>query len=214
MMGRRTGFTLVELLIASAISAIIILSIYSAFQTGILSYGRLDSATTLFQTARSIFNRMELDLVNAFAYKQEDAKFSGNAASLDFFSAVPSFVEGESTPGVSRIKYSLQQNSLQRNFFSGLDTLKEGLEPYAAEMSSEVKQIGFQYAFPSDNPETPLSWQDFWPKEEDAAQKKSLPVAVKIKLSLIEKDRRQKEIGSVEFNKVILLPEGQVITNE
>jgi len=213
-MKQKTGFTLVELLIASAISAVIIISIYSAFQSGILSYGRLDSATTLFQTARSILNRAELDLVNAFAYKQEDAGFSGTSASLEFFSAVPAFIEGSSAPGVWRIKYALSRNTLQRIFCRGIDSLIADAEPSETEMSQEVKQISLRYAFPSGNPQEPLEWQDSWPNQDDAAQKKSLPAAVEISLSLIEKDRRQREAGSIIFTRVIPLAEGQAIANE
>lgn len=207
MIMRKTGFTLIELLIAATISAVIILSLFSAFQTGILSFNRIDSSFNVYQSARVIFSRMEADLKNAFVYSQADSKFKGSANSINLFSVTDVYEEGVSYPEVCGISYGFYSNTLTRAVLQGMDSLTGKETPDVDELSLNVREISFQYASssPSDPAKT-IEWLSSWPKENDLEQAKTLPSAVKIKLLLMEKDKRQKEIGLVEFTKTIPLP--------
>lgn len=203
----QTGFTLIELLIAASIFSIIILSLYSAFQTGILTYNKMDSAFGVYQTSRVALNRIELDLKNSFAHSKDDSKFRGSGQTLDFFSVIDAFEKGTSYASVYRIKYELSGTALKRTCFQGIDALKESAAVFEGdELTSEAKEISFQYAFATSNPDKPYDWQDSWPKADNPDQQKTIPLAVKIKLSLIEKNRQQKELGIVEFTKIVSLP--------
>lgn len=202
------GFTLVELLIAISIFSIIILSLYSAFQSGVLSYNKIDSAFNIYQTVRVVFNRMELDLKNSFPYSKTDSKFTGSMQTLGFVSAVDSFKKYELSSQILGVRYELNNGILKRTCYQGLGAVEENLESEGEELSSDVKEISFEYACATDKPENPYSWQESWPKGENSEQKKFLPLAVKIKLSLIEKDKRQKEINIIEFSKIVSLPLG------
>jgi prepilin-type N-terminal cleavage/methylation domain-containing protein len=201
------GFTLVELLIASSIFSVIILSLYSAFQTGVLTYNRMDSAFMVYQASRVTLNRLELDLKNSFIYSENDAKFRGSSQTLDFFSVIDAFEEGASYASVYRIQYELSGTALKRTCYQGVDALKENGAAFAGdELTSEAKEISFQYAFATGNPDKPYDWQDSWPQADNPEQQKALPLAVKIKLSLIEKGRQEKELSIVEFTKIVSLP--------
>lgn len=200
------GLTLIELLIATAIFSIIILSIYSAFQIGILSYHKIDSAFEVYQMARLVLNRIALDLRNTFIYAQDNSRFEGDETNMVFFSGLDSFSEGKMFLDLCRIKYSLAEEKLKRSSYKGLNALN-AKDP-DGESFYEVKNISFQYAYATDKPDKPYDWQTAWPKDE--SQKNALPQAVKIKLSLLEKDKRQEEQARViEFNKIIALPLGE-----
>jgi prepilin-type N-terminal cleavage/methylation domain-containing protein len=206
MIKTRRGFTLIEILIASSIFSLVILGLYSAFQTGIFAYNRIDSAFNIYQTARILFNRMESDLKNSFIYSEDDSKFQGTGSGLEFFSAVDSFTESTSVVAICRIKYYLEADSLKRSCQQGLDALQDGADIEGEELSADVKEVSLQYAYSKGIKDKPFEWQDSWPQENVPESKKTLPLAVKIKLSLIERDRHKKETQVVEFTKIVLLP--------
>lgn len=200
-----TGFTLIELLVAITIFSIIIMGIYSAFQTGILSYGKLDSNFEVYQGARVILNRMELDLRNVFSYQKDDSRFLGGLVDIEFFTTADAYSKGLSLPNVYHVKYSLENQSLKRLSAGGDDALKVGLDVEGKELSSSIKEFSLRYiALPSTGSQVPYEEQENWPKDD--IQKKAIPIAVKIKLVVMEKDRRGADTGRVtEFNKVVAL---------
>lgn len=200
------GFTLVELLIAASIFSVIILSLYSALQTGILSYNKIDSSFAIYQDARILLSRMETELENSFAYSNLDSNFKGGESSLEFLSVLDLFEGSQSYTNVFRVKYELQGEALKRSAYQGLDVVKQNGESVIEELSGSVKEISFQYAYPTSNPNEPFDWQNEWPSSADPNQAKQLPLAVKIQLSLIEKNRHGKEAGIVKFSKIVALP--------
>ncbi len=195
-MKRIRGFTLIELLVAASIFSVAALSVYSAFRTGILSYNKIDSAFNIYQTARLFFNRIELDLNNSFNYCADESKFKGSSQNLDFFSVTDSFLEGSSSPNISCIKYNLENTELKRAAYQGIGAFKENLDAGSEDLYPDIKKISFQYAYLTGNEDKPYVWQDSWPSEDDENQKKSLPAAVKIELS----------VGDAVFTKVVSLP--------
>ncbi|MFH0790861.1 MAG: prepilin-type N-terminal cleavage/methylation domain-containing protein [Candidatus Omnitrophota bacterium] len=206
------GFTLIELLIASLIFSIIILSVYSSFHTGILSYNKIDSAFNIYQTARIILNRMELEIKNSFAYGKDDSKFKGDNQYLSFFTVLDSFNKeaAEFYSDIYRVQYKSDGAIVTHGCLKGLNALKEDQADAEinSELSSNIKKVSFAYASPiTDTPENPYEWQDFWPKTSDTDQQKSLPLAVKITLSLAEKDKRDpQQERIIEFIRIVSLP--------
>lgn len=209
-----TGFTLVELLLAASIFSVIVLSIYSAFQTGILSYRKADAAFGLLQEARLILYRMELDLKNSFAYTKENSRFQGTQGNMDFFSLTDTFSEGQVFSNLSRIKYELASGILKRVYYKGKSILEETGNGEDQELSSDVKGISFQYAYATNNPAEPYGWQSFWPKKEnesDLTQQKAIPLAVKIELTMKEQGGKGGSAGGQQeqeavFTRIISLP--------
>lgn len=198
-MRKRYGFTLIELLIATSIFSVVILSLYSAFHTGILSYRKIDSASIVYQNARIVLNRIELDLKNSFVYSDTDSRFKGDTESVEFFSILDTFdKEGNIYSHICQIKYEFSDGILKRTCYKGLDALKENPSVEAEELSFAVNEVSFQYE--TDKANEPS--QEFWPKDN---QKSILPLAVRIKLVLIEKLKQEE--NPIEFNKVISLPQ-------
>lgn len=207
--GSLTGFTLIELLIASVIFFAILLSVYSAFYAGLMSYNKMDSSFNTYQEARVIFNRMERDLKNSFAYSNADSGFRGESQALEFFTAIDSYNNAQPEINLYHMKYMLTPDSLERSFHKGIEALNPASEGSRDALTSNIKELVFQYAYPADNSGNSYNWQASWPKENDDNQKKALPLAVKVKLALIQKDSsegRDKGEVSVDFYKVIPLP--------
>ncbi|MFA4888415.1 MAG: prepilin-type N-terminal cleavage/methylation domain-containing protein [Candidatus Omnitrophota bacterium] len=203
---RKKAFTLVELLISTAILSLVVLSLYSAFQVGLASYKRMDSASTVYQAARVILNRMELDLKNAFAYSGKDSGFKAQDKVLQFLILQDLFTADGLSSNICLIKYNLNGQVLTRICAIGLDALKTDIALEPDELSADIKELEFEYAYETDTPDNPYVWQKgIWPKEGDQSQVKSLPLAVKVKLLLIERDALQGETGSVEFSRIIPL---------
>lgn len=194
------AFTLIELLIATLIFSIIILTIYSAFQTGILTYRKTDSAFETYQTARIALNRIELDLKNAFAYKADDPQFQGSAIAMEFFSIIDSYREDKLNTDTCRIKYEWNENDkiLKRACYTGLAALETQTGEESEDLAFNVGRFVFEYAWPTGEKENPYTWEQAWPKADNSA--KTLPLAVKIKLSL----------NAIEFTKIVSLPLGKI----
>lgn len=201
---RIKGVTLIELLICVAISSIIALSLYSALAAGILTSNRMDSAFGVYRNARILLNRLGQDLACAFIYSAENSGFGGGAGRLAFFSTVESFENGKSSPGICRLSYTFENGALTRVCYRGMDALKEIPDSPVEKLSSGIKELSFEYAAASEDPRLPYNWQDTWPKPDNPKQKNSLPLAVKIKFSLIERDR-SKETAIIEFSRIVPL---------
>ncbi|MFH1440910.1 MAG: type II secretion system protein GspJ [Candidatus Omnitrophota bacterium] len=211
------GFTLIELLISAAIFSVIVLSIYSAFRTGILSYNKVDSSFDLYQTARIAFNKIEHDLRNSFIYLQKDlqskesSSFKADKYRLDFFSRLDSInSQAQTYPEICRVIYELDGNVLKRACYKGLDALEDisGLDIQADDLAGQVKEISFEYAFSViNNSEKCYDWQEVWPEQNIDEQEKSLPLAVRIKLVLSETNLKpNQQPKDLEFIKIVSLP--------
>ncbi|MCX5699846.1 MAG: prepilin-type N-terminal cleavage/methylation domain-containing protein [Candidatus Omnitrophica bacterium] len=198
-MNKKNGFTLIELMLVSVIFSLLILSIFSAFRTGLLSHEKIDAAANLYQKARLSLSLIEAELKNAFVYAESDSKFMGSPESMDFFSILDVYdKEGKIFSNIGRIRYKILDHSLTRKVSQGILALKAVVEEEGESFLSGVEKLSLQFAAPSTVPDKLCEWQDLWPKEGVADQKKQLPIAVKIKLVL-----KQKDNSLVEFNKIM-----------
>ncbi|MCX5697175.1 MAG: prepilin-type N-terminal cleavage/methylation domain-containing protein [Candidatus Omnitrophica bacterium] len=204
-----TGFSLVELLIASAIFAVVMVSIYSAFRTGIFGYKNIQENIDTYQAARFIFNRMDLDLRNAFIYSANNTGgFVGSKEGMSFYSIVERFYDGKAVQDYAFISYELKDGKLLRTCYRNRnkDMIINGPEIQAQELPGSIDSLVINYAYidQTKNKNT-LEWtktntwmaQDNPPTEEV----KVLPVAVNIKLRLKNK-------AVEDFERTIFLPLG------
>ncbi|MDD5465944.1 MAG: prepilin-type N-terminal cleavage/methylation domain-containing protein [Candidatus Omnitrophica bacterium] len=200
-MNKKNGFTFIELMIVSVIFSLLILSIYSAFRTGLSSHEKIDAAANLYQKARLSLSLIEAEIKNVFVYAKLDSKFIGSSGSMEFFSILDAYdKEGKISSNIGHIRYEILDNSLTRKESEGILALKAGLKEEGESFLSGVEELSLQFAAPSIVSARLYEWQDLWPKDGDVDQKKQLPVAVKIKLVL-----KQKDNSLVEFNKTIPL---------
>ena len=200
---KRSAFTLIELLIAASISVIMLVGIYSAFQSGVMSYRKIEGAFAPYQSARNILNRMGLELRNVFAYASDDTGFQGQEKNMVFFTVLDAFEKGAEIRDFYRIKYAADNGVLERSAFAGTEAIvamKKEADALSRKSTYKVKGISFQYAC-ARGADKGYDWLPAWPKDD--SQKNMFPLAVKITLSLGADSAGQ---GAIEFTKIVGLP--------
>ncbi len=188
------GFTLVELLIASSIYVVIMMSVYLAFHSGVFGYRKIEETLKVYQEAAKILDQLNSDLRNSFAFSEDESKFSGSWQSAGFLTLVDTFDAGMVRSVYSFVSYQLSGNTLTRLCRKGKEALNENSLVGPEEMSGEVEELAFSYAIaPQEG--APLEWRDEW------SDPKVLPQAVKIRLVIRNKTRE-------EFERTVFLPSG------
>ncbi len=174
MKKKKKALTLLELLIVSSISAVIMVSIYAAFRTGTFGYRDIQNNIKVYQAARQILERINTDLRNAFAYSNNETKFKGDTNGISFLTLVDTFSRDKITQDYAFVSYKLEGNTLMRLCRKNKDALNDKSEVAWQEFGSNIKEITFSYGFLL--PGQPLQWKDLWDNPL------ALPVAVKVKL--------------------------------
>ncbi len=184
--------TLIELLIASSIFVVVMITIYSAFHTGLFGYSDIEDSIDIYQTARLLLERLNLDLRNHFAYSSDETKFSGNNTEINFLTLTDNVSQGKLMHNYSFISYKLDGKSLLRLCRSNQEALNDKSQTQAQELASNIESLSFSFAF-FDPASQELKWKDSWD------EKTLFPVAVKAKLIISGKTKQ-------EFARTIYLP--------
>lgn len=190
-MKNKRAFTLAELLIASLVLTVVMVTIYASFRTGLFGYRNIEETINTYQAARQILERLNLDLRNSFAYSGEDAKFKGTVSELSFMSLADTFSQDKITQSYSFVSYSLNGAKLTRSCRKDKDSLNEKSETQPEEMPSDIGKLEFSYGVAGDD--GALKFQDSWAAEDAPQEKKKLPAAVKVKLTLRNKMQEEFE---------------------
>lgn len=193
-MQKTKAFTLVELLIASSIFIVVMLTIYSAFHTGIFGYRNIEEAIDTYQAAGQILGRINLDLRNSFVYAANETKFEGENNRISFLTLVDSYQEDNAVQDYAFVAYTLEGNKLMRLCRINQDSLNNESETEPEEMADNIGIIfTYFYIDPDDPANSSLKEKDLWD------DKLKLPVAVKINLTVKGKTESN-------FQRTIYLP--------
>ncbi|HTS22393.1 MAG TPA: type II secretion system minor pseudopilin GspJ [Casimicrobiaceae bacterium] len=176
------GFTLVEVLIAVAIVALLSLLGYRALAALSDSEEKLATEATRWRTLDLFFARLEGDLRQAMPRPARygdtvepawlgSADAAGNGL-LEFSRAGPEFTLEPSSAG-ARLEYRYRNGAVEVLYWASYDRLRTA-EPTAYPLIAGV--TGFTLAYLARDG----SWVDSWPRTGEA----DLPRAVKVDLSL------------------------------
>lgn len=192
----RSGFTLIEVLIAVSITVIALTMLYGSFSQVITAKRRVETENELIQEANIIMLKMRHDLVNAFARGNMNSKSFSPAARPSF----RGWLEGESSrivftsfasdpahhstqSGQSEISYYLVElrdgmSALVRkdNYWIGNDGAGE-----VYPLSERV--VGFRVNFLTGRPSASGNEQGLW--QWDSSAMRGLPQAVQIRIVLL-----------------------------
>jgi len=188
----RTGFTLVEILITSAIFAVIMVTVYSVFRTGTFGYKDIEENLQAQQSARQVLERIALDLRNSFNSSDNSTGFSGKYNEVSFFSLVDTFVDGKFLKKYALVSYKLQDDKLMRLCRTGKEALNDKSEVTFEEFAPGIKEVSFGYAGIQQE-ESGIAWKDSW------LDNNTLPLAVRINLIFNDKSKQ-------DFEKTVFLP--------
>jgi general secretion pathway protein J len=179
---KRSGFTLLEVLIAIAIVALLALMGYRALSALSESESRLSAEATKWRTLDLFFARLEADLREAVPRPARSGAASepawlaavdaaGNGA-LAFSRAGPDFAIDPGSVG-QRLGYRLRNGSIEVLYWPGYDRPRDG-EPAAYALLSDVTQFRLSYLTATG------IWVDNWPIGGDA----DLPRATRVIVTL------------------------------
>lgn len=195
------GFTLIELLIASAIFSIIMITVYSAFHTGIFGYKDIEETVDVYQAARQVLGRINLDLRNSFVYSENEVKFLGNNSGISFLTTVDKFYNEKAVPVYAFVAYQVEGDQIMRLCRQGQESLNENSQIEPEEMAKGVENIIFSYGY-INGAEQDIKWKDTWGAAGDSLEEqKILPNAVKVKLTI-------KNDLKYSFERTIFIPLG------
>lgn len=192
---RKKGFTLVEILIALAILAMIVASTFTIFRSASKSWQKGEARSERYQSARSAVSRISAEISQAVINSNPLCKFTGDKSKVSFFS----FVSADS--GVfelCEIEYWLDsaKKALMRNdeIDPDYDFTTFG---HSDALSDNVSELGFSYF-------DGFVWSDTWDSDQSSgvgsprsAGKAGLPKAVKIKIKVEDKKAKEGEIFEV-----------------
>ncbi len=212
----RQGFTLIELMVASGISAVLMWSIFMIFDSSNKLAGMLEGEFEVRQNARAVFARMELDLTSAFL----DCKgnyFEAGSDKLKLLSASPC-TDLDGTKAVnhlfSEVAYSASSGVLYRTLdFDGRTDSTVSAGSHSDNLLCDgVSDFSLAYWDPKGSAE--FGTGDRWKTSMDTVKngKGYLPSAVEVTLELTypamnwDKPRDQVEVRRTFFN---LIPVGQ-----
>lgn len=178
----RQGFTLIEVLLALAIVAVIALLGYRALSALSESETRLTAEAARWQTLDFFFARLESDLRQAMPRPARlgearapawvgTADALGNGA-LEFSRAGPEFTLEPGSAG-QRLAYRFNNGTIEVLYWAGYDRPREA-QPTAYPLVSDVARFRLSYLASSG------TWAEVWPLPREA----DLPRAVKVELTL------------------------------
>ena len=180
------GFTLVEILIALAILAIIVTSTFTIFQSASKSWQKGETRSERYQNARSAIHKISTEISQAVINSNPLCKFTGDKNKASFVS----FVSADS--GVfelSEIEFWLDgpKRLLMRNY--DIDPDFDFTTYDRSDILSEnVSSLEFLYF-------DGTTWSDTW--NSDQVLGIGLPKAVKVKIKVEDKKAKEGEFFGV-----------------
>lgn len=188
LLNKDKGFSLVEVLIALAILALVVASTFTIFRSVSKSWQRGEVRTEVYNNARSAIGRVNVEISQAVFNKNSLCKFIGTQDSIKFISFV-SGANGVFESAEIEYWYDKGRHSIVRNQdldpdydFSTYDT--------SDVLSSDISEVEFLYY-------DGLVWNTEWNSDNVQDKDSALPKAVKIKMKAQDKKGKQGEIFEV-----------------
>lgn len=189
----RRAFTLIELIIATVMLAMIVVSIYSAFSVGIKAWRRGSEDRDL-QKIRIGLLRMQKELRSSFFFSE--APFKGTSSEITF----PLVVSEENKDNIYVVNYYIVEDrntgyeALMKRKTLFMDNQILG-EKDVDEVIFLANSIDFEYAYELKDGLKGFKWRPAWGEPQ-----KKIPSAVKINFSP----------GANEsiYHKMIFIPQG------
>jgi len=204
-MKRLSGFTLIELMVAVSIFAIIVVVIYSTFGTGVSVWRKTEKMQNLYQDIRLALDKIALDLENAVLYseKEEFSNFEGEKNRISFYSLVDIFQIIPAHPELRKITYSLDESThiLQRLEQTFPESMQGSRVQEAEGIVAQVDNLNFSYCYIDEGAAPSYKWKDTWDS------KQGIPQGVKIELEI---DTEEKLV----FVKHVFIPSGEKVREE
>jgi len=186
------GFTLIEMLVATAVSSLILVMVYTAYASIIKSVNQGKTATQYYEKINFVLKKIDSDILNAFwTEKAKNIHFisdiDGNSSRLNFVTSefkssrmILNIKDNSPSSDIHEVGYFLKidnktgkYNLIRRSEIHYDDNPLEGGSEEI--LLNNVESIKFQFKYQSD-------WISTW----DSRDKKRLPSGTKTTLVLID----------------------------
>lgn len=172
------AFTLMEILISSAILALIFVGLITMFRLGRSGWNRLIEREEFSQGYRSAVDRLYTDLKNVFPYSPAKSCFNGTSSGLSFYALVNGYSGHAAVPAYARLAYRFGDSRLARSCrlnSAALDPEAESDTEFDF-FAGEYGNAEFSYGKFEESWKWAPSWQD----------QKGLPDAVKLNVTFAD----------------------------
>lgn len=191
---KHAAFTLVEILIALAILAMIVASTFTIFISSSKSWQKGETRSERYHSARTAIGKMSMEISQAIIGEDNQGKFIGEEDGVRFISFVSA---ASGIFELAEIEYWLdkEQRLLMRNEDTDPD-YDFSTQDYSDILSDNISLLEFSYY-------DGLTWRDTWDSgitgedtdlEDD---REGLPEAVKIRIQVEDKKGKESEIFEV-----------------
>lgn len=211
------GFTLIEVLVAVTIGAIVLTLVYSSLFQIIKTKERVEQTNSLIQQVRVLFTRMEKDLANAYARGQTAGSpvsdqiyflgtVEGNNSRLAFTTFTRDTIYENNQSDQTEITYFLRVNEQNNNLFSlyRRDNPYPGNENAGLAYPISENVVSFELYYTDESTfEFTTGGEKTKIREWNSLQIGSLPRAVEVNIVLRDDNGDERD-----FSSMFLIPAG------
>ena len=194
-MSKKSGFTLIEILVATTILVIAMAAIYVSFRGGLTSWTKGTARMERYLNARAALDMMSREIRAAFIYTTNNEFFYGRIDSLNFVAVIGPV--GAITD-LYTIRYYHSGREIFRADEPGVDSDIRVVygTPHSFPLVSNITSLTFQYHDGS-------NWLATWDSTPGGTEVGRLPRAVEITITV--QDELRPEIAP-EFSTIVYLP--------
>ena len=202
MMKNKRGFTFVEMLMSTVMTATLAITLYAMLANGLKVWQTVTQDQNTIDV-NLFFENINYELQNSFDFSK--IAFSGDSKSLEFTTILNRFgLEGEVGSQVGWVKYDYDSNSKSVDKANFTYRQMESFSPDAVRsVVSNAEKLNFQYFF-YDQKKDSFFWVQKWPIEEFEDVSIGVPQAVRVELIVSDGAKEKKRV------KIVQIPAGGV----
>lgn len=199
------SFTLIELLIALSIFAVVAIALYSTFSAGIAVWRRSSEGRDAYQNVKFIFDDITKDLKNAlYLGKNEESMYAFSGASSEIiFMTLEDTSSEEEGPQKEIVKLAYKYDGEQSELIRLRADISTGFDIKRGEkeiLFKNIEEFKFEYCYDSGDEDNPYLWKDEW-ENEDIRIPRGVRITVLTKVGKTEKK-------TSKFIKTVFIPTG------
>ncbi len=199
---QRRGFTFIELLIVTALVAVVGITLYSTILNGVKIWERMDTAASA-EDANILFEKVSRELRNTFKFT--NIAFYGKRDEMAFAIISQPDPSNGGRQEIGRVRYSFDRSrNVMLRAYQNYSQVSEEKEGSPMEVMEGVRSVEFSY-YAYDLKEKEYLWVEQWEamgKTLGLEEDDMLPVAVRMKIGILS------DTGPEVLTRTVSIPSG------